>query len=209
MLKPASHFTDLMVWQKALVFVREMGAINNSAYRDINQMETLIASGHLRRLRELGLLEQKGKSSATYYVPTQRLLSGSMPPSSRGPGKQNAATELTAQSQGLTPSVTALSRGLTPSIEAQSAELSLPTDLARSVASLKRRSGRQEICDLILSLCSWQALRAEQLAGLLGRGQAYLTHTFLGPMVRDRQLEYTFPDNPAHPQQAYRTRKRA
>ena len=112
MLKPASHFTNLIVWQKAHVFAREMGAINNSAYRDINQMETLIASGHLRRLRELGLLAQKGKSSATYYVPTNRLLAGAVSPAQRGLDSQGVPTGLSTKPQGLTPAITAQPQGL-------------------------------------------------------------------------------------------------
>lgn len=89
--------------EKALVFAREMGAVNNSAYRDINQLETLIASGHLRRLRDLGLLEQKGKGSATYYVPTGRLLAGAVPPPPHGVSRQDLTPGLAAQPQGLTP----------------------------------------------------------------------------------------------------------
>lgn len=52
----------------ALVFVREVGAIDNATYRNINGTDTLTASARLRRLRELGLLEMKGKGSRTYYV---------------------------------------------------------------------------------------------------------------------------------------------
>lgn len=35
---------------------------------------TMIASAQLRRLRDLELLEQQGKGSATYYLPTQKML---------------------------------------------------------------------------------------------------------------------------------------
>lgn len=179
--------------QKAVVYAREIGAINNSAYRDINRVETLVASGRLRRLRDLGLLEQKGKSVGTFYVPTQRVTGAPM---------LTPAPE--AQAQGLTPSKAAQSKGLTPSITVQSKGLALPPDLAKAIAGLKGRSNHQQIRDLIARLCAWQPLRSEQLATLVGRTQAYLTHTFLGPMIRDGHLEYTFPGNPAHPQQAYR-----
>jgi hypothetical protein len=108
------------------------------------------------------------------------------------------------QAQVLTPSKAAQSKGLTPSIIGQSKGFVLPPDLAKAIAGLKGRSNHQQIRDLITRLCAWQPLRAEQLAALIGRTQAYLTHTFLGPMIRDGQLEYTFPGNPAHPQQAYR-----
>lgn len=58
---------------RTLIVVREMGAITNADYRNINSVDTLSASSHLRRLRDLGLLEQKGNGSATYYIPTKKL----------------------------------------------------------------------------------------------------------------------------------------
>ena len=59
---------------RTLIVVREMGAITNADYRNINSVDTLSASSHLRKLRDLGLLEQKGNGSATFYIPTKRLL---------------------------------------------------------------------------------------------------------------------------------------
>ena len=50
---------------RALVFIRELGAINNAAYRNLSRVDALNASQHLRRLRDHGLLQQKGKGSAT------------------------------------------------------------------------------------------------------------------------------------------------
>ena len=50
---------------RALVFVRELGAIDNAAYRAINRTDTLGASGHLRRWRDLALLEMKGGGRCT------------------------------------------------------------------------------------------------------------------------------------------------
>lgn len=58
---------------KALVFVRETGAIHNAAYRNLNGVDTLAASAKLRHLRDIGLLEQHDRGSATYYTPTTRL----------------------------------------------------------------------------------------------------------------------------------------
>ncbi|MGC8560808.1 MAG: ATP-binding protein [Phycisphaerae bacterium] len=186
--------------QKALVFVREMGAINNSAYRDINQTETLVASGHLRRLRELGLLEQKGKSSATYYTPTQRLLSSSATPA-HGPGKHRVPTELPAQSLGITPVVSGKPTGLNANLQG------LPTELTEAIRRLGRRSSTTDLRAIILRICDGRPLTSDDLAGILGRNRHYLLSSILRPMVRGGDLEYLHSDNPAHPQQAYRTRK--
>ena len=209
MLKPASHFTDLMVWQKALVFVREMGAINNSAYRDINQTETLIASGHLRRLRELGLLSQKGKSSATYYVPTDRLLSGAVSLAQRETQSQGLPAEMPTKPQRVTPAITAQSQGLAPMAGGKPTGLSdnlqgLPPELTEAMHRLGRRSSATELRAIICRVCDWRPLTSDELAKILRRNQHYLLSS---TMIRDGDLEYLYPNNPAHPQQAYRTRK--
>ena len=72
-----AQFKDLHLSEdeaKALIVVREAGAINNGTYRELTKVDTLTASQSLRRLRDAGLLAQKGRGSATYYVPTERLL---------------------------------------------------------------------------------------------------------------------------------------
>ncbi|BAZ36947.1 putative transcriptional regulator [Calothrix sp. NIES-4101] len=53
---------------KALVILKQGGIINNLIYRVTNDVDTLTASQHLRRLRDAGLLEQQGKGSATCYT---------------------------------------------------------------------------------------------------------------------------------------------
>ena len=56
---------------RALIFVREVGAISNAAYRHINRTGTLNASMHLRRLRDLDLIVMRGSGNQTYYVPSE------------------------------------------------------------------------------------------------------------------------------------------
>ncbi|SOD90162.1 ATP-dependent DNA helicase RecG [Spirosoma fluviale] len=59
--------------KKALIFLKGVGAINNPTYRQIAGCDTLKASSDLRKLREFKLIEQKGKSTATYYIPSESL----------------------------------------------------------------------------------------------------------------------------------------
>jgi ATP-dependent DNA helicase RecG len=54
----------------ALLYLREVGAIDNAVYRSLSSLDTLKASAKLRHPRDLGLLEQKDKGPATYYVAT-------------------------------------------------------------------------------------------------------------------------------------------
>ncbi len=53
---------------KILVVLREKGIINNAVSRLINGVDTLKASQNLKRLRDIGLIQSHGKSSATYYT---------------------------------------------------------------------------------------------------------------------------------------------
>lgn len=190
------HFADLELVedeQRALIYVREVGAINNAAYRDLNRVETLIASGHLRKLRDAGLLEQKGKGAATFYVPTERLLNpASIPPGSPAakPQPQESTPATSSQSQGFP----VLPQGF-PTI---------PATLLAAVQGLGARANTAEVKPVIRQLCAWRPLRAEEVAAILQRGQPYVTRTYLTPMVRDGELEFVYPDQPAHPQQAYR-----
>lgn len=53
----------------ALVFVREVGAIDNITYRQLNSdINNQRASLDLHYLCTKGLLEQKGQSRSTYYI---------------------------------------------------------------------------------------------------------------------------------------------
>jgi ATP-dependent DNA helicase RecG len=66
-----AHFNSFSLTEdqmRALIFVREVGAIDNSAYRSLTQTDPLAASKSLRRLRELDILEDRGGGSRTYYV---------------------------------------------------------------------------------------------------------------------------------------------
>ena len=58
--------------------------------------------------------------------------------------------------------------------------------------------------ELIIDVCAWRELKAEQIARLVGRNMDYLVTKYLSPMVEERDLEYTIPEVRNHPQQAYR-----
>jgi len=55
--------------KKALIFVREVEAIDNASYRQISYCDVSKASSDLRKLKGYDLLISKGKGRATYYVP--------------------------------------------------------------------------------------------------------------------------------------------
>ena len=192
--------------QKALVYVREVGAINNAAYRDLNRVETLVASSHLRRLRDFGLLEQQGKGSATFYKPTTKLLiptrtavlghsEGSNPSGLPLPEGLNLSGS--ALPEGLPPSGMPVSEGLPVQVP------ELPEHLQVAVADLGKRAKPDRLRAVIVQLCAWKPLSADQLAVILNRNRHYMATEVLSGMLQEGLLAYLHPEQPAHPQQAY------
>lgn len=172
---------------RALVVVREVGAISNATYRDMNRVDTLTASGRLRRLRELDLLERKGKGAATYYVPGSRVLA-----SLKSSASQIAAASM--PDKGLSGILAGLSVNLLP----------FEQELRELIETLGERSDTQALRAVIAKLCSRFAFRPQELSQLLGRNQSYLMEGYLRPMTKEGVLEQLYPNNRQHPSQAYR-----
>lgn len=198
---------------RVLVVVRETGAITNAMYRDITGVDTLGASRSLLRLRDAGLLKQRGKGRATFYTPTEPLLEDGdhlafdevvrKPEEPRGQpeGLAGQPEELAAQPEGLSGQPERL--GKIP-LELHQ----VPPELAGAVRALGGRPDSETLRAAIEQLCAWRPLRAIDLARILDRNLNYLREQHLSPMVLDRRLEYTIPATPTHPQQAYRAKKR-
>ena len=55
----------------ALCVARQLGMVNNSLYRELTGTDTLTASAHLARLRDIGLLDKQGKGYNTVYKLSQ------------------------------------------------------------------------------------------------------------------------------------------
>lgn len=198
---------------RALVFVREVGAIDNATYRSINHAETLNASAHLRRLRDLGVLAMKGSGSRTYYIPGEGF-----------PGRGTAQFPADHQSSADLPQVQADVHQSPADLPQAATDLpQLPTDLPQAVADLPQlpeqelpTALRQRLADLgprprrdqlravVVALCAWRPLAARELAALIGGRRAkYLVKLHLGAMVDGGQLTYTIPAMPNHPDQKY------
>lgn len=186
---------------RALVFVREAGAITNAAFRAINHVDVLAASQHLRRLRNHGLLQQKGKGADTYYVPTEKLLARWQTRSNEPPASAPAVPQV---SQAPDQSIQVSPQSIQP--DQQSIQVpDLPELLAIQVRRLGGRPKRDAIRTVIRELCAWRPLSADELATLLGRTRVHLVNEHLSSMLAAGVLAHTIPEQPSHPQQKYRT----
>lgn len=197
-----ARFRDLHLTSeeaKALVFLREQGAINNVTFRDLNQVDTLSASRSLRRLRDAGILEQKEKGSATYYRPTARFWGDAAEQLPSEPSPVPSKVDVVPSMSPVIPSMDEA----VPSVPAT--DLSIPASLRAELNGLGRRSDTAVVRRLILDLCAVRPFPASELAELLNRHAKYLSQQHLQPLLREGHLAYTFPDEPKHPKQAYRT----
>lgn len=178
---------------RALVFIKEVGQIDNAVYRDINRVDTLTASGHLRKLRNHGLLEQQGRGSGTYYVPGKRL-SESLPPN---------LAPLSGNLGGLSPNLSPLSPNLGAEIaESAGNATKLPLELVERVEGLGRRCSPEVLDALILDICAFQPITRAQLASVIRRSEEHIREC-LRRMVNNGRLQLLFPDTPNHPEQKY------
>ena len=178
----------------ALIFLREQGAINNQTLRQLTGSDVLTASQDLRKLRENGLLAQKGKGSATYYLPGPQFPEELPEPGVPVRGHETLPTKHTTLAADHT----------TLGAKHTTLRATLPEHLRIQVDELGKRPGKK-IRSVILGLCSWKPLSSSQLAEIIGRkDNESIRRDHLKPMIDAGQLEYVYPEMERHPQQAYR-----
>ena len=145
---PEANFTPQDF--RAMVFLRETGAIDNSAYRDINKgSDTLTVSSRLRKLRSLGLLEMKGKGSVTYYVPTDKLLAPVTQALNHNPANLSLPTNLPGLPTNL-PGLPTNLPGLPTNLDG------VPEDIKTLIRNIGKRADTTAIEHVILKLCEWK-----------------------------------------------------
>lgn len=207
------HSYNLNDAQKSgLIFIRETGAIDNSSYRQLNGCDILRASGELRAMRDSGILVQKGKGRATYYVPgTGFVLQEPIA------GKVNIPVGITTPPLGVSAPVPDLSAPV-PDLSAPVPDLSAPVDeelvhqlpqiLQEMIMQLgKRTLNKEAVESVIYAICDWKPMKISELSSVLGRSDKYLLREFISPMREAGRLVYTIPDMPNHPEQSYKTLK--
>ncbi len=178
---------------RALAFVKEIGAITNQDYRQLNGVDTLVASMALRELRDAELFVQKGKGHQTYY-------------------QLNPYLEESYKSEGITPQVSGQSEGLSPQISLPGKGIDallekfpdLPDSLREEIEALSMKRSRENLKELIKKLCSLGPLQPSELGRILNRNPQYLKSDFLYKMIKKGELVYFYPEQPAHPGQAYK-----
>ncbi len=148
---------------RALIFLREIGAINNLGYRNLNHVDTLTASGRLRKIRDLELIEKKGGGANTYYIPTNKLLN---------------TTDLEPNTTDLEPNTTDLEPNTTD-LEGP------PQEIQNLLNKLPAKAGEKRIFRVILTLCAWRKLHPTEIATYCNRNSIYLRERYLSKLLDD------------------------
>jgi len=184
----------------ALIFLREQGAVDNQTLRQLTGSDVLTASAELRKLKDLNLLEQKGKSSATYYLPGPDLPERELPKSEAEHGTLDPSHGTLDPNH-----VTLAPSHVTLEPSHVTLEKELPAKILTAIRDLGKKPALK-IRPVILQLCSFRPYTVAELSMIFGgRNPRALKNDHLKPMIRDRSLSYTYPDMEKHPKQAYRT----
>lgn len=181
--------------------------IDNAAYRAINGTDTLNASGHLRRLRDLDLLQMKGSGSRTYYIPGPKFVVSQASSSENAhqptpDGHQSRSDGHQARQNGHQPQVNGHQSTPTGPLALEG----LPETIRQRIPPVGNKPRREVWRGLIQDLCAWRPLSSRELAGILGKqDHKKLVRNHLSPMVADGILAYTIPEMENHPDQRYTT----
>ena len=205
----------------ALVFLREVGAIDAVAYRQLTGCSPKLVAKELSGIKDQGLMVQKGRARGTYYVPAEILLEDiknekegliSQPQGlisqhqgliSQHQGLISQVSAVTTTPQGVTgtpQAVTGTPRAVTGTPRAVTGT-PLPKELSNELEKLKRRTSPQKMKDLILRLCKEHPMSRDDLIFYLKRGRTTIDN-YLSLMI-GKELDYLYPMMVHHPRQAY------
>jgi ATP-dependent DNA helicase RecG len=180
----------------ALIFIREVGAIDNSTYRQLNGVEMIKVKTDLHDLKEKKILAQKGKGKAIYYVSGEELIKllPVVEDSEHGNGVSVQGKEDSEHGD----------RGKVTEREALVNQL--PIELANELPNFTGRVNHtSDLADFICNLCAVNSYSLSQLSLLLNKRERYLLTQFVKPLRENGRLSFTIPEMQKHPKQAYRT----
>ena len=180
----------------ALVFVREVGAIDNATYRQLDMTITHArARLEINKLCELGFLLKKGQGRNTYYIKTEKVVSlGEM-----FHGKDEKSVEMFHGKQEIYHGEEKIYHAL--SRDSLIAEL--PEELKGKILGMKKWTAKEDMNQLIISLCSLRPYSIEELEVILKRDPKSLKGHKIKTLLESKQLFYWIPEMIRHPQQKY------
>ena len=209
----------------ALVFVREVGAIDNATYRQLDSSITHArARLEIHKLCDLGFLEKKGQGRNTYYIRTSKVVS--------------LGERLRPQGERLLPQLGTLCERLLPQhgtlceriplqhgtlgeryqgeneryqafgeryqgVNREELLLLLPDDIKKRIDEVGKRVPKDVLNKLVVDMCSIIPLSMDDLSVLLHRNSKSFKNKNIKVLLENNQLFYWIPEMINHPQQKY------
>lgn len=179
----------------SLIFMRELGAIDNITYRQLNSdINTRRASLDLHRMCEMGLFELRGQGRNSYYVAGREFVllnARDKVEISRG------EREISREEGKISRDGVEISR-----------DEEFPEKIRNKISKLKKWSPSSEMESLIMELCSIKPLSLSEISSLLGRKPVSIRYQYIIPLLKQGVLFYTIPEMLNHPNQKYTTKKK-
>ena len=213
----------------ALVFVREVGAIDNATYRQLDSSITHArARLEIHKLCDLGFIEKKGQGRNTYYIRTSKVVSLGerlRPQDERLLPQHGTLGEKIPPQHGtlgekIPPQHGTLGKKIPPQgekippqhgtfeIESQTKSRNellreLPKGLQERVAKLGKWASREKVSQLLVDLCAFKPYSYEELALIIQRAAKPMKDKYIKPLRLANKLFYWIPEMINHPLQKY------
>ena len=213
----------------ALVFVREVGAIDNATYRQLDSSITHArARLEIHKLCDLGFLEKKGQGRNTYYIRTSKVVSlgerlrpqGEKIPPQHGTLGEKIPPQHGTLGEKIPPQHGTLGKKIPPQgekippqhgtfeIESQTKSRNellreLPKGLQERVAKLGKWASREKVSQLLVDLCAFKPYSYEELALIIQRAAKPMKDKYIKPLRLANKLFYWIPEMINHPLQKY------
>ncbi len=217
----------------ALVFVREVGAIDNATYRQLDSSITHArARLEIHKLCDLGFIEKKGQGRNTYYIRTSKVVSlgerlrpqhgtlGEKIPPQHGTLGEKIPPQHGTLDEKIPPQHGTLGKKIPPQgekippqhgtfeIESQPKSRNdllreLPKGLQERVAKLGKWASREKVSQLLVDLCAFKPYSYEELALIIQRAAKPMKDKYIKPLRLANKLFYWIPEMINHPLQKY------
>ena len=206
----------------ALVFVREVGAIDNATYRQLDSSITHArARLEIHKLCDLGFLEKKGHGRNTYYIRTSKVVSlGERLLPQHGTLGEKIPPQHGTLGEKIPPQHGTLGKKIPPQgekippqhgtfeIESQTKSRNellreLPKGLQERVAKLGKWASREKVSQLLVDLCAFKPYSYEELALIIQRAAKPMKDKYIKPLRLANKLFYWIPEMINHPLQKY------
>ena len=220
---------DLTNEQKlALVFVREVGAIDNATYRQLDSSITHArARLEIHKLCDLGFIEKKGQGRNTYYIRTSKVVSLGERLRPNGERLRPDGERLLPQDERLLPQHGTLGERYQGENERYQAfgeryqgevgtfgeryqginreELLIlfPDDIKKRIDEVGKRVSKDVLNKLVVDMCSIVPLSMDDLSVLLHRNSKSFKNKNIKVLLENNQLFYWIPEMINHPLQKY------